>query len=99
MLMLCINLFSVQSCNNHSTYGCDDSSSEEEGTTQIPVAGVIGGITNGIHTSIHSLHRVLGREAEREAHEKRYVLLLLLRFCPESNHRLNQSPSAAARGT
>lgn len=74
-------VWAIDSCHNHSTYGCDDSSSKEEGTTQIPVAGVVGGITNRIHSGIHSLHRVLGREVETEAHKKSLVSLWSLGFC------------------
>lgn len=73
-------MWAIDSCHSHSTYGCDDSSSKEEGTTKIPVAGVVGGITNGIHPGIHSLHRMLGREVDTETHKKSLVSLWLLRI-------------------
>lgn len=55
------SVWDIKSFHILSTYSGDDSSSKKEGTTQIPVAWVVGGITNRIHSSIHSLHRVLRR--------------------------------------
>lgn len=45
----------------NATYGCDDSSGEEEGTAHVPVAGVVGCVSAGAHPSAHGVYGVLER--------------------------------------
>lgn len=46
---------------SNSTYGCNHSSSEEEGTAHIPEAGIVGCVSNRTHSGTHSIHGVLER--------------------------------------
>ena len=60
----------------HITYGRDDSSGKEEGTSEIPVAWVVGGVADRTHSSIHSLHWMLERGVQTEQSEKLDVSLV-----------------------
>ncbi len=59
-----ISKYSAHWVNDVSTYCCDDCSSEEEGTSQIPVTGVIGRISDRIHSGIHRVHWMLEGQVE-----------------------------------
>lgn len=43
------------------TYGCNDGSSEEEGTAHVPVAGIVGCVSNRTHSCTHGIYGVLQR--------------------------------------